>query len=68
MDLLGQDKLAILQGVGYPNPNRSHFRAMDIWQSAQPERDAPISGWLPRSVWPWAISFRWPCKASACCH
>ena len=25
--------MAIVQGVGYPNPNRSHFRAMDIWQS-----------------------------------
>ncbi|MGA2230710.1 MAG: DUF1501 domain-containing protein [Tepidisphaeraceae bacterium] len=47
-DLLDQGKLAILQGVGYPNPNRSHFRAMDIWQSAQPERDTPISGWLGR--------------------
>jgi uncharacterized protein (DUF1501 family) len=47
-DLLNQGKLTIIQGVGYPNPNRSHFRAMDIWQSAQPERDAPISGWLGR--------------------
>ncbi len=40
--------LAIVQGVGYPNPNRSHFRAMDIWQSAQPERQQPNSGWLGR--------------------
>jgi len=47
-DLLDQGKLAVIQGVGYPNPNRSHFRAMDIWQSAQPERDAPISGWVGR--------------------
>ncbi len=40
--------LAIVQGVGYPNPNRSHFRAMDIWQSAQPQRQQPDSGWLGR--------------------
>src|SRR5438309_8135480 len=26
--------LAVVQGVGYPNPNRSHFRSMDIWHSA----------------------------------
>src|SRR5438105_11976478 len=29
-----QGQLAIAQGVGYPNPERSHFEAMDIWQSA----------------------------------
>jgi uncharacterized protein (DUF1501 family) len=39
--------LAIVRGVGYPNPIRSHFRSMDIWQSAVPERDEP-SGWLGR--------------------
>jgi uncharacterized protein (DUF1501 family) len=48
MDLLHQGKLAVVQGVGYPNPNRSHFRSMDIWQSAQPERDVADSGWLGR--------------------
>jgi uncharacterized protein (DUF1501 family) len=40
--------MAIVQGVGYPNPNRSHFRAMDIWQSAQPERQQPTNGWIGR--------------------
>jgi len=40
--------LAVVQGVGYPNPNRSHFRSMDIWQSAQPEREQPSTGWLGR--------------------
>src|SRR5215210_3631161 len=39
--------VAVVQGVGYPNPNRSHFRAMDIWQSAVPERVEP-TGWLGR--------------------
>ena len=41
-------EMSVVQGVGYPNPNRSHFRSMDIWQSAQPEREAPTSGWLGR--------------------
>ena len=40
--------LAIVQGVGYPNPNRSHFRSMDIWQSAQPEVQQPSIGWIGR--------------------
>jgi uncharacterized protein (DUF1501 family) len=40
--------MGIVQGVGYPNPNRSHFRATDIWESAQPERDFVSSGWLGR--------------------
>ena len=40
--------LAIVQGVGYPNPNRSHFRSMDIWQSGEPDRDVVSSGWLGR--------------------
>ena len=39
---------AVLQGVGYPNPNRSHFRSMDIWHSAQPDRDVAQNGWLGR--------------------
>jgi uncharacterized protein (DUF1501 family) len=34
--------------VGYPNPNRSHFRSTDIWASAQPDRDAVSSGWVGR--------------------
>src|SRR5215470_12423499 len=42
-----QGNLAIIQGVGYPNPNRSHFRSMDIWQSARPDT-FERSGWLGR--------------------
>jgi uncharacterized protein (DUF1501 family) len=41
--------LAVVQGVGYPNPDRSHFEAMDIWQSADPDRRA-TTGWLGRAV------------------
>src|SRR5262245_24217986 len=40
--------MSIIQGVGYPNPNRSHFRSMDIWHSAQPTNEQPTSGWLGR--------------------
>jgi uncharacterized protein (DUF1501 family) len=40
--------LAVVQGVGYPNPDRSHFEAMDIWQSADPKRETP-TGWLARA-------------------
>ncbi len=47
-DLFDNGEMAIVQGVGYPNPNRSHFRAMDIWQSAQPDRDSPSDGWIGR--------------------
>jgi uncharacterized protein (DUF1501 family) len=41
-------EMGIVQGVGYPNPNRSHFRSMDIWHSAQPDREVPNTGWLGR--------------------
>jgi uncharacterized protein (DUF1501 family) len=40
-------QLAIVQGVGYPNPNRSHFESMAIWHTARPEKDnRPDAGWL----------------------
>ena len=48
MHQLWQDgKLAIVRGVGYPNPNFSHFVSMDIWQTASPT-DPETSGWLGR--------------------
>ena len=50
-DLLESGRLAIVQGVGYPNPNRSHFESMAIWQTARldrPASDAP--GWLGRAL------------------
>ena len=40
-------KLAVVRGVGYPNPNHSHFVSMDIWQTASPT-DPETSGWLGR--------------------
>jgi uncharacterized protein (DUF1501 family) len=47
--LYDQGKVAVVQGVGYPNPNRSHFRSMDIWHSAAPDT-FERSGWLGRYV------------------
>jgi len=45
--LYDKGRLAIVQGVGYPNPNRSHFRSMEIWQTAEPERIGS-EGWVGR--------------------
>ena len=47
-DLIEKGMAVVIQGVGYPNPNRSHFRSMDIWQSAEPDKQIPTSGWLGR--------------------
>ncbi|MCS7036922.1 MAG: DUF1501 domain-containing protein [Saprospiraceae bacterium] len=40
--------LAILHNVGYPNPDRSHFRSMDIWHSASPAHEYWHTGWIGR--------------------
>ena len=40
-------ELAVVQGVGYPDPNRSHFRSMEIWQTGT-VGPAPPAGWLGR--------------------
>ncbi len=46
--LFDNGQMSIVQGVGYPNPNRSHFRSMDIWQTAEPDDERNTSGWLGR--------------------
>src|SRR4051794_14102143 len=46
--LYDNGQMAIVQGVGYPNPNRSHFRSMDIWHTADPEQEIPSAGWIGR--------------------
>ena len=46
--LYDDGRMSVLQGVGYPNPNRSHFRSMDIWHTANPREEAIKSGWLGR--------------------
>ena len=49
--LYDDGRLAIVQGVGYPNPDRSHFRSMRIWQTASMEDDAHNAyGWLGQAL------------------
>ncbi|MDG2222136.1 MAG: DUF1501 domain-containing protein [Rubripirellula sp.] len=47
-DLLEQGQFAVVQGVGYEQPNRSHFESMDIWHSCQRKGEVRQDGWLGR--------------------
>jgi uncharacterized protein (DUF1501 family) len=47
-DLYDAGNLAVVQGVGYPNPNRSHFRSPEIWQTASDSDRIEKYGWLGR--------------------
>lgn len=46
--LLHEGKLAVVQNVGYPNPNRSHFRSTEIWETASGSDEFTSSGWIGR--------------------
>ena len=48
--LFNEDRLKIIQNVGYPNPDFSHFRSMDIWQSAS-DSDEYLNSWLDGKVY-----------------
>lgn len=47
-DLYDNGSLGIMNNVGYPNPNRSHFRSMDIWQSGSESNVYETTGWVGR--------------------
>ena len=47
-ELYDDGSLGILNGVGYPNPDRSHFRSMDIWQTGSKSEEYIYTGWLGR--------------------
>ena len=47
--LYDQGKVAIVHGIGYPVPNRSHFRSMDIWHTAEPTT-VGSKGWLGQAI------------------
>ena len=47
--LYKEGKVAVINNVGYPKPNRSHFKSMDIWQSASPD-DKMRHGWIGRYI------------------
>jgi uncharacterized protein (DUF1501 family) len=48
-ELYDEGKVAVLQGIGYPNPIRSHFRSMDIWHTARPDK-VITEGWLGKAI------------------
>jgi uncharacterized protein (DUF1501 family) len=49
--LLDEGKLAIVQGVGYPNPNRSHFQSLKVWHTARTDAVAAEGpGWIGRAL------------------
>src|SRR5437667_4685116 len=47
--LYDEGKVAIVQGVGYPKPNFSHFDSIRIWETADPERKQ-LDGWLGKTI------------------
>ncbi|MBC7626375.1 DUF1501 domain-containing protein [Ferruginibacter sp.] len=47
-ELFNDGSLGILNNVGYPNPDRSHFRSMDIWQTASNSNEYVSTGWIGR--------------------
>lgn len=49
-ELLENGEMAIIQNVGYPEPDRSHFRSMDIWQSASKSNEYLDTGWIGRML------------------
>jgi uncharacterized protein (DUF1501 family) len=48
--LFDQGRLALFEGIGYPQPNRSHFRSLDIWHAADARGRAVDTGWIGRCV------------------
>ena len=48
-DLYDEGKVAIIHGIGYPVPSRAHFRSMDIWHTATPDRVGE-QGWLGQAI------------------
>lgn len=49
-ELYKEGRIAVVQGVGYPEPDRSHFRSMEIWHTASTEKLPPTAGWLGRFI------------------
>jgi len=47
-ELYDDGSLSVLNNVGYPNPDRSHFRSMDIWHTASNSNEYWTSGWMGR--------------------
>ncbi len=56
MNLWDAGELAVVQGIGYPNPNRSHFESMAIWHSADPGAKE-TEGWIGKLAEQWGDPF-----------
>ena len=48
-ELYERGDVAVVQGIGYPNSSRSHFRGMDIWHTCEPDRVAN-EGWVGKAI------------------
>ncbi len=48
MNAWEKHELAVVQGVGYPNPNRSHFRSIEIWETGSDSDEFLMDGWISR--------------------
>ncbi len=48
--LWDEGHLAVVEGVGYPNPNRSHFRSIEIWETASDSNEYLHDGWLSSAL------------------
>ena len=48
-EMFDEGNVALIQGIGYPNSNRSHFRAMDIWHTCEPDT-VSTTGWLGQAI------------------
>lgn len=48
--MLEADRYSVVQGVGYPQPNRSHFESMDLWHTAHQLTGPQSTGWLGRAA------------------
>ncbi len=46
--MIKEGKMAVVQNVGYPNPNRSHFRSTEIWETASDSDKSAYNGWVGR--------------------
>lgn len=57
--MYGEGQMGVVQSVGYPNQNRSHFRSTEIWATGSPSGEAWRTGWMGRYLddrhpgWPW---------------
>jgi uncharacterized protein (DUF1501 family) len=63
--LWDQGKVAIIEGVGYPNPSFSHFESIRIWETGDPTR-RQVDGWLGRTLAKNYDSFGHPLTGCAC--